>query len=330
MTFDEIINTTIEPVVYSIDFPNRMFYVGRTIDIKRRATKHRQEAFSEKHANLALQRCFRKYHNQETWGIIKRFDSAEEAVQFEDSYIEEFWDDPLFLNQKRGDTIDALYNERKHTKTCYFMNPYTLRLVECDAVSTLKREWGFTGNAVYNRPYFLAYGETIEECERDASRLLVEHFDKIVKQTDKQHARELKKQQKSRRKEMRRSWFHARNVVTGEHKIVKGIKGLKEAGLTQMWHKGRKCEDEWEVRRYGEQWKPVRKESLSPAKPIYGIDPDGRQVEWVSRGQCARFFNGKRSSWVSKIMKRGGKYKGWRLSNEKVGSITSFQVGEKT
>ena len=49
-------------------------------------------------------------------GIIKRFDSAEEAVQFEDSYIEEFWDDPLFLNQKRGDTIDALYNERKHTK----------------------------------------------------------------------------------------------------------------------------------------------------------------------------------------------------------------------
>lgn len=314
MTFSDIINQEATPCVYCIDFPNGMFYVGRTIDIRRRARKHQREAMSSKHTNLALQRCFRKYEGEEDWGIIKTFATAEEAVEFEASYIEEFWDDPMFLNQKKGDAIDEVFNKDKHTKTCYFMNPYTLRLVECDAVSTLRREWGYTGHAVYNRPYFLAYGETIEECERDAARLLVEHFEKIVKQNEKERVRELVKREKSRRKEMRRSWFHARNVVTGEHKVVKGIKGLNEAGLAQMWYKGRKRNDEWEVRRYGEDWKPVRDEVITPAKPIYGMDAEGRLMRWQSRGECARFFNGKNQSWVSKIMKRGGKYKGWRLS----------------
>ena len=68
---------------------------------------------SSKHTNLALQRCFRKYEGEEDWGIIKTFATAEEAVEFEASYIEEFWDDPMFLNQKKGDAIDEVFNKDK-------------------------------------------------------------------------------------------------------------------------------------------------------------------------------------------------------------------------
>ena len=41
-------------------------------------------------------------------GVKKTFATAKEAVDFEAMYIEEFWDDPLFLNQKRGDKFTAL------------------------------------------------------------------------------------------------------------------------------------------------------------------------------------------------------------------------------
>lgn len=317
MTFADIINQEATPCVYCIEFPNQMFYIGRTIDIRRRARKHHREAMSEKHANLALQRCFKKYEGKEVWSVIKTFEKAQDAIDFEASYIEEFWDDPMFLNQKKGDTIDEAFNKDRHTKTCYFMNPYTLKLVECEAVSTLKKEWGFTGHSIYNRPFFLAYGPTIEECERDASRLLVEHFDKIVKKSEKEAAREAKKRLESRRKQIRRSWFHARNVVTGEHKVVKGQKALIELGLHQAWSRGRKIGDEWEVRHYGEDWKRTRTGLGSKPKPIYGVRANGEVVEWLSRGECRRYFGRQNASWVSKILMRGGKYKDWVFTTER-------------
>ncbi len=297
MTFDEIINTTIEPVVYSIDFPNRMFYVGRTIDIKRRATKHRQEAFSEKHANLALQRCFRKYHNQESWGIIKRFDSAEEAVQFEDSYIAEFWDDPLFLNQKRGDTIDALYNERKHTKRIWYMNPYSGGMWMSNTCSEMRKVLGQNG---YGKPVgwtHIAMGLSPEECEADAQKILADDFRKIIKpfEPKKISSATIKwqavKKEEARKKRIRKSvvvkelstgkcWLSRKSDLTSSQRLV------LQNGV-RPWSK-------FNVRLYGDDWAefvPQKEQAFSThnqPRPIKGIHNEGMWGTWQSVGDFAR------------------------------------------
>jgi len=297
MTFDEIINTTIEPVVYSIDFPNRMFYVGRTIDIKRRATKHRQEAFSEKHANLALQRCFRKYHNQESWGIIKRFDSAEEAVQFEDSYIEEFWDDPLFLNQKRGDTIDALYNERKHTKRVWYMNPYSGGMWMSNTCSEMKRMLGQNG---YGKPVgwtHIAMGLSPEECEADAQKILADDFRKIIKpfEPKKISSATLKwqavKKEEARKKRIRKSVV-VKELSTGKCWLSR--KSELTSSQRRVLQNGVRPWSEFNVRLYGGDWAefvPQKEQSFAShnqPRPIKGIHKEGMWGTWQSVGDFAR------------------------------------------
>ena len=297
MTFDEIINTTIEPVVYSIDFPNRMFYVGRTIDIKRRATKHRQEAFSEKHANLALQRCFRKYHNQESWGIIKRFDSVEEAVQFEDSYIEEFWDDPLFLNQKRGDTIDAIYNERKHTKRVWYMNPYSGGMWMSNTCSEMRRMLGQNG---YGKPVgwtHMAMGLSPEECEADAQKILADDFRKIIKPFEPKKVTfatlkwQAVKKEEARKKRIRKSVV-VKELSTGKCWLSR--KCELTSSQRRVLQNGVRPWSEFNVRLYGGDWAefvPQKQQSFAShnqPRPIKGIHKEGMWGTWQSVGDFAR------------------------------------------
>lgn len=297
MTFDEIINTTIEPVVYSIDFPNRMFYVGRTIDIKRRATKHRQEAFSEKHANLALQRCFRKYHNQETWGIIKRFDSAEEAVQFEHSYIEEFWDDPLFLNQKRGDTIDALYNERKHTKRVWYMNPYSGGMWMSNTCSEMRKIIGQKG---YGKPVgwtHIAVGHSPSECEADAKKILADDFRKIIKPFEPKKVTlatikwQAIKKEDARKNRIRKSVV-VKELSTGRCWLSR--KSDLTSSQRNVFHNGVRPWSEFNVRLYGGDWAefvPQKEQEFAThnkPRPIRGIHKDGKWDTWESLGSFVR------------------------------------------
>jgi len=330
MTFDEIINTTIEPVVYSIDFPNRMFYVGRTIDIKRRATKHRQEAFSEKHANLALQRCFRKYHNQESWGIIKRFDSAEEAVQFEDSYIEEFWDDPLFLNQKRGDTIDAIYNERKHTKRVWYMNPYSGGMWMSNTCSEMRRMLGQNG---YGKPVgwtHMAMGLSPEECEADAQKILADDFRKIIKPFEPKKVTfatlkwQAVKKEEARKKRIRKSVV-VKELSTGKCWLSR--KSELTSSQRRVLQNGVRPWSEFNVRLYGGDWAefvPQKEQAFSThnqPRPIKGIHKNGELDTWESIGSFVRNVFGitdgkkvhKKRKHIYGNIQQGYRTKGWHL-----------------
>lgn len=342
MTYEEIIQEEPQPMVYSIDFPNGMFYVGRTVDISRRAKRHFHESMRSAHSNTAMERCFKKYRFQETWGVIKRFGSAKEAVEFESMYIDEFWDDPLFLNQKRGDKFTALENERRHRKPAYYMNPYTKKMWRSEKRAELRHQMGQSGYAPVPSGLGgkLAYGRTPEECEADAERILSRDFvrlcneidpkEKVLTQKQKDYYRELNAQRKEERRiaKLKKSYV-VKDLKTGRVSIAKWWS--RKQGLTpgqkRVLNEGVRPWSLHNVRRYGEPWAefvPMKIQSWADhnkPKPITGTHKNGEKRDWSSVGSFVREQlkpeTNKRKKqlrkYASKAVKRNGTCYGWRL-----------------
>jgi len=309
MTYDQIIQQEPQPIVYSIDFPNGMFYVGRTVDISRRAKRHFQESMRCVHNNTAMQRCFKKYKFQETWGVVKTFGSAEEAVDFERMYIEEFWDDPMFLNQKRGDKIDALENERRHSKVAYYMNPYTGLTWRSEKRAELRHQLGQKGYAPLPAGLggVLAYGPTPEECKADAERILSRDFARLCDEIDPKEKvltpekkRVLQELNAKRREERRiaklKKSYVVKDLKTGRVSIAKwwSKKGGLTPGQRRVLEEGVRPWSLHNVRRYGEPWAEFVPQKIqswadhNKPKPIIGVNDAGEIREWASAGAFVR------------------------------------------
>lgn len=296
MTYDEILATAPQPVVYSIEFPNGMFYVGRSVDVARRAKKHFQTSMLYKHDNLAMNRCFVKYRDEVVWGIVRSFDSAEEAVDFEAAYIEEFWDDPMFLNQKRGDKIDALYNERRHTKPVWYMNPYTGGMWRDETASSMRKVMGQEG---YGKPKnwgHIAKGNTPEECRTDAERILKRDFEKLCIQVHRDSTPTCKAMSESYLKKHREK---LRIKAIKRKMIVKDLntgrvwlsrKSDLTSSQSRVRTEGVRPWSEYSVRGYGQAWpefKPA-KQGWCDARPVLAVEPDGTTNTYESVGKAVR------------------------------------------
>lgn len=344
MTYEQIIEQEPQPIVYSIDFPNGMFYVGRTVDVSRRAKRHFHESMRSAHSNTAMERCFKKYKFQETWGVIKTFATAKEAVDFEAMYIEEFWDDPLFLNQKRGDKFTALENERQHSKLAYYMNAYTKMMWRSEKKGELRHQMGQKGyqplpSGIGGKCHrVLAYGSTPEECEADAERILRRDFVQICNEIDPPCRKKYDQKQNIKRKEERRiaklkRSYAVKDLKTGRVSIAKwwcSKKGLT-AGQKRVLKEGVRPWSLHNVRRYGEPWAefvPEKTQSWAnhnKPKPIIGVNDAGEIREWDSINAFTREeLNAKTKSrrtslrkQVTISIKRNGTCHGWELKYKK-------------
>ena len=333
MNYDKILETAPHPVVYSIEFPNGMFYVGRSVDVARRAKKHFQTAMLHKHDNLALNRCFMKYKDQVVWDIVRSFDSAEEAVDFESAYIEEFWEDPMFLNQKRGDKIDALYNERRHTKPVWYMNPYTGGMWRDETASTMRKVMGHTG---YGKPKnwgHIAKGNTPEECRAEADRILKGDFKKICLQVHRDFTPTCKAMSESYLKKHREK---LRIKAIKRKMIVKDLntgrvwlsrKSDLTSAQSRVRTEGVRPWSEFNVRGYGQAWaefKPA-KQGWCDAKSVVATSPDGTTNTYKSVGTAVRSLfeveSTSRKKQLSKsirlAIKRGGSAYGYKWEYKK-------------
>ena len=333
MTYDKILETPPHPLVYSIEFPNGMFYIGRSVDVSRRAKKHFQTSMLYKHDNLAINRCFVKYKDDVVWDIVRSFDSAEDAVEFEAAYIEEFWDDPMFLNQKRGDKIDALYNERRHTKPVWYMNPYTGGMWRDETASTMRNVIGQEG---YGKPKnwgHIAKGNTPEECKEEADRILKRDFQKLCLQAHRESTPTCKAMSEARLKKHR------------EELRIKAIKRkmiLKDLNTGRVWlsrksdlttaqsrvrKEGVRPWSEYNVRGYGKAWaqfKPA-KQGWCDARAIEAVAPDGTTNTYESVGKAVRDLfevNSKAkkkhiSKGIRRAIKRNGSAYGYKWKYKK-------------
>ena len=338
MTYEEIIEQEPQPIVYSIDFPNGMFYVGRTVDVSRRAKRHFHESMRSAHSNTAMERCFKKYKFQETWGVIKTFGAAKEAVDFEAMYIEEFWDDPLFLNQKRGDKFTALENERQHSKLAYYMNAYTKMMWRSEKKGELRHQMGQKGyqplpSGIGGKCHrVLAYGSTPEECEADAERILRRDFLRICKKIDpvrsKRYIATNQKYNAIRKEQRRKNWLKKSYVVkdlkSGRVFVQRRSKLTSEQ--TNVLEKGVRPWSNYNVRKYGEDWADfVPGKMGNEPKPIIGVHKSGEIGEWASLGAFAREeLNAKTKSRKNALrkqaadtIKRNGTCHGWELKYKK-------------
>jgi predicted GIY-YIG superfamily endonuclease len=333
MNYDKILETAPHPVVYSIEFPNGMFYVGRSVDVARRAKKHFQTAMLHKHDNLALNRCFMKYKDQVVWDIVRSFDSAEEAVDFESAYIEEFWEDPMFLNQKRGDKIDALYNERRHTKPVWYMNPYTGGMWRDETASTMRKVLGQEGYGKPKKWGHIAKGNTPEECRAEADRILRGDFKKICLQVHRDSTPTckamsesyLKKhREKLRIKAIKRKMI-VKNLNTG--RVWLSRKSDLTAAQSRVRTEGVRPWSEFNVRGYGQAWaefKPA-KQGWCDAKSVVATSPDGTINTYESVGTAVRSLfeveNTSRKKHLCKsirlAIKRGGSAYGYKWKYKK-------------
>jgi len=303
MTYEEIIGQEPQPIVYSIDFPNGMFYVGRTVDVSRRAKRHFHESMRSAHSNTAMERCFKKYKFQETWGVIKTFGTAKEAVDFEAMYIEEFWDDPLFLNQKRGDKFTALENERQHSKLAYYMNAYTKMMWRSEKRGELRHQMGQSGYApvpsgIGGIHRVLAYGPTPEECEADAERILSRDFARLCNEIDPKEKVLTQKQKEAyeklnaiRKEQRRKNWLKKSYVIKDlkSGRVFVQRKSKLTSEQANVLRKGVRPWSNYNVRKYGEDWADFVPGKLgNEPKPIIGVHKSGKIGEWTSLSAFAR------------------------------------------
>ena len=276
--------------------------------------------------------------------MIKTFATAKEAVDFEAMYIEEFWDDPLFLNQKRGDKFTALENERQHSKLAYYMNAYTKMMWRSEKKGELRHQMGQKGyqplpSGIGGKCHrVLAYGSTPEECEADAERILRRDFVQICNEIDPPCRKKYDQKQNIKRKEERRiaklkRSYAVKDLKTGRVSIAKwwcSKKGLT-AGQKRVLKEGVRPWSLHNVRRYGEPWAefvPEKTQSWAnhnKPKPIIGVNDAGEIREWDSINAFTREeLNAKTKSrrtslrkQVTISIKRNGTCHGWELKYKK-------------
>lgn len=281
------------PGVYRVTAPSGAFYIGRAQDMHKRMLAHQSDARCGVHSNERLARTLRKYGKRMKWDVLLQTDSVESALHFEAQYLSMFWGDQNLMNQKKGDRITALENERTRRKPCYAMNIWTGGVTrlnytgEAAAMFVKPRHW---------KPIGLVYGATIEECERKAK----ERQEREMKAIE----REALEWALQRRRRLRYK-YHVRNIHTG----FVGCASLEELNAWGVQpHSNAQFKHGWQWRRFGAEWTWGVN---CYKRAVFGLHVTGKKKGWRSFSECERDLGGN----VNKALR--GKLKtckGWRLT----------------
>lgn len=275
--------------------PSGSFYIGRAQDMHKRMLAHQSDARCGVHKNERLARTLRKYGKRMKWDVLLHTDSVESALHFEAQYLSMFWGDPNLMNQKKGDLITALDNERTRRKPCYVMSISTGGLMrlnykdEAAAMFSKGRGW---------RPSGLVYGATIEECRAKRTKRQEREFTVLANKITERYKREHKGLKYK---------YHVRNIHTGFVGCA-SREELKRWGINphnnKQFHKG------WQWRRFGSDWEWSTPEHFKCA--VYGLHVTGKQKQWVSIYDCQRELGAGAGNTIRGHHKT---YKQWRLTS---------------
>ena len=116
------------PGVYIIQSPTGRYYIGRSVNMRRRCLAHLWRAKSDEEENQILNRSIRKYGWRMKYKVLLQTTCEEDAVHFEEQYITMHWRDGKCMNAKIGDTITGDYNKDHKSKPVAYVNVYTEEL----------------------------------------------------------------------------------------------------------------------------------------------------------------------------------------------------------
>lgn len=278
--------------VYQVTAPSGAFYIGRAQDMHKRMLAHQSDVRCGVHKNERLARTMRKYGKRMKWSVLLQTDSPETAVHFEAQYLSMFWGDPKLMNQKTGDRITALDNERTRRKPCYVMSISTGGVThlnykdEAAAMFSKGRGW---------RPSGLVYGATIEECEQERRRRQARELRLVT--------REVREQQHEKRQRLKYK-YHVRNIHTG----FVGCASLSELHAWGIQpHSNAQFSKGWQWRRFGSGW---TWDVNCYKRAVFGLHVTGRLKRWASTMDCKRELGNGVDMALSGKLKT---YKQWRL-----------------
>lgn len=281
------------PGVYRVTAPSGAFYIGRAQDMHKRMLAHQSDARCGVHSNERLARTLQKYGKRMKWDVLLQTDSVESALHFEAQYLSMFWGDQNLMNQKKGDRITALENERTRRKPCYAMNIWTGGVTrfnyigEAAAMFVKHRGW---------KPSGLVYGATIEECIAKQAKRQEREFQALGNKISERYNRE--------RKDLKYK-YHVRNIYSG-------FVGCASREELRRWgvnpHSNKQFHKGWQWRRFGDDWGWNVK---CYKRSVFGLHVTGKIKSWGSVVECQSDLG---LSADHAIRGQCKTYKGWRLS----------------
>ena len=117
-----------KPGVYIILSPTGRYYIGRSVNMRRRCLAHKYNAKTNDEENEILKRSILKYGCRMKYKVMLQTACEVDAVHFEEQYIRMHWHDEKCMNTKTGDKITSDYNKDHKSKPIAYVNVYTEEL----------------------------------------------------------------------------------------------------------------------------------------------------------------------------------------------------------
>ena len=144
------------PGVYIIQSPTGRYYIGRSINMRRRCMSHKTRAKANQEENQILNRSIRKYGWRMKYKVLLQTVCEADAVHFEEQYIRMHWKDGKCMNAKTGDKITGDYNKDHKSKPVRYVHGLTGGSITFDNRHEAARFFGLrSGSAPRNRGLLL-------------------------------------------------------------------------------------------------------------------------------------------------------------------------------
>jgi hypothetical protein len=284
-----------KPGVYEIHFPNGLFYIGKSINVKKRLSEHLARLKSKKHRNSRMQRTYNKHKNC-SFNIISYCYDDLSAAHLEQKHIAQHKNNKKCANVALGDwVLNADYIEYFTKSTLWVHLPSGKT-----HLSPSKGTWSLEirGFVRSDGPLQCAVANSHEH----ARELHLDYWRKWVKK----EVNKLDKSQLAQREKeeniKKRWWYHMKNTITGRATLARN---------TYEWEK-HKASEGWIYRRYGEQWPKAK--NITPPKSVQGYHPTMGSKRWGSIGACAREINRSHMSVLKSLRKEHRACAGWNLT----------------
>jgi hypothetical protein len=131
-----------EPGVYIIISPTGRYYIGRSINMRRRCLAHKDRAKANEEENEILNRSIRKYGWRMKYKVLLQTSCEVDAVYFEEQYIRMHWKDGKCMNAKTGDKITGDYNKDHKSKPVRYVHGLTGGSITFDSRRQAARFFG--------------------------------------------------------------------------------------------------------------------------------------------------------------------------------------------
>ena len=279
--------------VYQAVCKSGHYYIGRSVNMRHRVYQHIRLLKEGKHHNPKWQQVANKYGCDFQWSVLIRTSDAESAILYERHLLELYWNDKKLINLRKGDSFEAVENERKKRIPKYYMNVWTRQYIRLNYTT----EWkDLTGHKI---PQSVS-AKTLEECYE----LQKEYMVRFIERNEKQFCI---------RKKKYFTGYHIRNIHTGYVGYAKDFAELKKIkAYSSLYSKSNSFANGWQVRKIGSDWSWFV--PIVATEAVFGLHVTGKVKQWKSKYACERDLG----HGVGAVFTGNARtYKGWSLRTDR-------------